>query len=397
MPVAKKLVPGFIALLALYCIVNCIVHRRIFLSRNIPALLMLAIFALHLIGLTYSEHAHDGLNEVGIKLSYLAFPIIGWLMPGVTHNQLTKISNAFIAGCVAGIVVMLVSAMIQYSEVSDISIFSYEKLSGLVSLHPTYAATYLAFAIFILLRNASLGRWFFSSKWIHVVCILAMLVFICMLASKAGFIAAGLSVLLGGWCWWKNNKSMSGGIAMVFSCAVVMFIALRLLPGASERIEAAVNDATTIAADGTAAQHEAHSSTELRMLTWKSSLELLLANPIGVGTGDTEYELVKKYEAKRESYAAQRRFNAHNQFLQAGAEHGWPALLLLLTLCLVLLRSAITTRDAALMYFILLCGMNFLFESFLETQAGIVFFCFWVVVFAKQKSVDAAHATNQST
>jgi hypothetical protein len=31
-----------------------------------------------------------------------------------------------------------------------------------------------------------------------------------------------------------------------------------------------------------------------------------------------------------------------------------------------------------------LCVFNFLFESMLEVQAGIVYFCFWSVLFIKQ-------------
>jgi hypothetical protein len=35
--------------------------------------------------------------------------------------------------------------------------------------------------------------------------------------------------------------------------------------------------------------------------------------------------------------------------------------------------------------FILLCSFHFLFESFLEVQAGLVFFAMWSMIFLKRE------------
>jgi O-antigen ligase len=108
-----------------------------------------------------------------------------------------------------------------------------------------------------------------------------------------------------------------------------------------------------------------------------------------VGTGNTESELISIYLQANENYAAERKLNAHNQFLQAGAEHGWPGILLLLACMLLLLFNALKWKNIIMLNFVLLCSMNFLFESFLEVQAGLVFFCFWVFVFTKSEQGNA--------
>jgi O-antigen ligase len=87
------------------------------------------------------------------------------------------------------------------------------------------------------------------------------------------------------------------------------------------------------------------------------------------------------YLKRGETYAAERQLNAHNQYLQTGAELGWFGLCALLA-CLGSLWYARQAEISAL-FFASLCALNFLFESMLEVQAGIVFFCFWVIVYSK--------------
>lgn len=384
-PFAKKFVPGFILLLGLSCIWFCIKQRSVFFDKKqTPFLLLTAIFILHLCGLSYSDHVSEGLNEVGIKLSYVVFPVIAWMMPLLSKNELRKILLAFVGGCIAFVLLALSYGLYRTSLFADLSYLSYEKLG--IFLHPTYAATYMSMALFILIRNASLADYVLSKQWLNFLLCCIIIVFISMLASKAGFIAALISMVMGAWCWWKNKKSWISATAILFSAIALMAASSLLAPGSSVRLSAAVNDIEihTPTEMVVPQQHEAHTSTELRFVTWGASFELLLQNPWGVGTGDTEYELIKKYNHMNEGYAAERKLNAHNQFLQAGAEHGWLGISLLTTCLLALLISTIKHRDTLLMNFILLCGMNFLFESFLEVQAGIVFFCFWVMIFLKQ-------------
>jgi O-antigen ligase len=176
-----------------------------------------------------------------------------------------------------------------------------------------------------------------------------------------------------------------GRIAAQAALAGALFITtILVLPTSSDRVKDAVADIrqsehSETNSDSTVAEHT--SSTSMRLITWSASWSLLCENPFGTGTGDTQPQLNTLYEQKGEHYAALRQFNAHNQFLQTGAEIGWPglaALLIILVAVWIIGRSEPTAQ-----LFVWLCALNFLFESFLEVQAGIVFFSFWVLVYSR--------------
>lgn len=391
-PLAKKFVPGFILLLGLYLIFQTFRKKKFEFQIQGQGLILLAvIFLLHLIGILYSTHRAEGWNEIGIKASYLVFPLIGWMLPTLTRQDFHKITHSFIWGSLAFIVFALTAGVVRSEYYDDIAYLSYEKLGYFI--HPSYAATYQALALFLLLRDASVSSYFLGKKWIHIGVCTLILIFISMLASKAGLIAALIAVLMGAWCWWKNKFSIGGALVIAGLSLTVLASSTLLLPTSSARIESVVADVNSnapaaIANADTTVVPIAHSSTEIRFVTWKASWEILKTNPIGVGTGDSESALVEKYTAAGETYVAERKFNAHNQFFQTGVEHGWPGVLVLVLLCVWLLRDALQKKNIVQLVFVLMCGMNFLFESFLEVQAGIVFFCFMVMLFNRTKLHD---------
>jgi len=388
-PFAKRYVPGFLLLLGIACIIKSIIDRKLYLYRkDIPLHLLALLFGLHLLGVTYSENVGYAWTEIGIKLSFLVFPLLALVMPSLDKVMMHRIKLFFVFGCIGYKVVSLATGLYDSIRFDDFGFLSYEALSE--PYHPTYAATYQAMALFIMMRMASRGEYLFRNKIIHRIIGLMIIIFISMLASKAGLIAVWISLVMGAYCFIKEGKTRTNVIATTVALLLFSAGSAFLLPGASVRIENALKDVGTTApwpvpndASNQQVHHEAHSSTELRLVTWSAAWELLLQNPFGAGTGDTTNELVKIYQRKGENYAVQKALNAHNQFLQTAAELGWPALVVLCASLLLLFQQYFYNRDLLLLNFLLLCGMNFLFESFLEVQAGIVFFCFWILVFLR--------------
>ncbi len=401
-PVSKKVVPGFIVLLAIYVVVYFIRRRRFHQpSMKAPLLLLASLFVLHAFALLWSEHVQAGINEIGIKLSLIAFPIIAWLMPPLNIKQTKNIQLSFVYGCLIFIPIAIGYGIIRSLQHDSFSWLSYEKLG--IYFHPTYAATYQAMAFFILMREAVLQNFIFNKIKIHYALGGIMLIFISMLASKAGLIAAVISIAMSAWQFYRKKNRILPALAVAFISISVLLLSTWFAPETSSRVEAAISDFEDDAEENLTLQNSnstipfttqdtisqevaiAKSSTQLRLVTWSASKEILLENPLGSGTGDTKYELIKKYEERGESYAAQKKLNAHNQFLQAGAELGWIGISIIGALVLILLSKGLSPTNSVLLNFTLLCAMNFLFESFLEVQAGIVFFCFWIMVFSIQK------------
>jgi O-antigen ligase len=389
-PLEKKVVPLTIIVLGIVLIVRSINSKDFFLSKkDLPIYLLLGIFILHLIGISYSENIDYAWTEIGIKFSFLGFPLLALLLPRISKEKQFEIEISFILGCLLYLIVSLISGVNASLQFNDFSYLSYELLSE--PYHPTYAATYQAIAIFLLLYKIDWTEFSLGKRTIFFSVLSIMVVFVSMLASKAGLLTLWICLTMIGvyyakqrWHW--KYILVAPGLLIVLSIG-----SMQLLPETSNRIENAVIDVQSDSTNQDSSIDEsiksttpAQSSTSLRMVTWTSSLELLLNNPIGVGTGDTTNELEKIYERKGEHTALEKSLNAHNQFLQTGAELGWPGLILLLGILILLFFQSLRTKDLFLLTFLLVCGMNFLFESFLEVQAGIVFFCFWVMIFLRK-------------
>jgi len=386
-PCAKRAVPTFIALVLITALVNAIRKRRVEIPLQVlPNIFLAGIFMLLVAGLTYSAHPDEGIIEIGIKLSFLIFPLLSFLLPTITREQYTRFTQAFISGCFAFLLITTCRAGWRSFETHDLYYMSYESLSWYV--HPTYAATYQAMAVFMLAEMAMRNDFVFHRKKLHFLAMGSVFIFIAMLASKAGLIAAaiaiGAAVLVA-----KRKQIGNATIAIASVLAFSLLIATTLaLPSSAKRISTAISDVNPHeeTTTGTHKKEVSYSSTQLRLVTWSAAWQLMSTHPVGVGTGATESALKIIYTQQGETYAAKRNLNAHNQFFQLGAELGWPALVLLLACLIVLWQHGMSEHHALTMLFVALCAMNFLFESFLEVQAGIVFYSFWILLFTKTKT-----------
>lgn len=385
-PFVKKFVPGFIVLLSVYVLVYAIKRKGIHVPKfNTPHVMLFGIFLLHLIGLLWSDHRDEGLNEIGIKLSYAVFPLIAWLMPPLRKTQTNSVLLSFLYGSLAFIPLAIGYGIYRSIIHHDIAWLTYQQLG--IYLHPTYAATYMAFALLILWKSEMNGEKPMRNTTFAYVSGIVILIFISMLASKAGFIAALLVIGFGGYYTFRKRRVMRDVVLHVAAAILVLGISAAVSPGSITRVGAALDDLeekNNVTNETTFVHVEAKSSTALRMVSWRAAGKIILEQPIGAGTGDTQFAINEKYLEADEQYAASKNLNAHNQFLQAGCEHGWLGMVMLISLMTIFFLYAIKIKNLLMIAFITLCGMNFLFESFLEVQAGIVFFCFMVMLFAKQ-------------
>jgi hypothetical protein len=388
-PCFKRAAPTIIALILITAIANAIRQRRVIVPYNaLPNLFIAGIFMLLVVGLTCSAQPDEGLNEIGIKLSFLLFPLLGLLLPNVTPSQYARYCRGFIAGCFVFILLTVIRATIRSLESHDLYYMTYESLSWYV--HPTYAATYQALSLFLLFQLWLKKEYVLGKQVFHLSAVIVSIIFIAMLSSKAGLIA--VLIAIAGAAFVAHRKRIPiTYIAVAVTGAFALLIGSTLiLPSSAKRISSAMSEVNHSADPLVSHDKEvSYSSTQLRLVTWSASWQLMTENAFGVGTGETEHALTSIYLQEGEIYAAKRKLNAHNQFLQLGAELGWPAVLLICACLFTLLQQGLRQYEPALLMFVALCAMNFLFESFLEVQAGIVFFCFWILIFTKTKSTSS--------
>ena len=121
-----------------------------------------------------------------------------------------------------------------------------------------------------------------------------------------------------------------------------------------------------------------YTTTGARMLIWKSALELFLEKPLfGYGTGDVKHELVGVYKKYNYDYLADYQLNAHNQYLQMLIAIGLIGSIIFWAYLIFPVFEKNFFSNMVYAGFIFLILVNFLTESMLETQAGVVFYAFF--------------------
>ena len=91
-------------------------------------------------------------------------------------------------------------------------------------------------------------------------------------------------------------------------------------------------------------------------------------------------------QLKNEKELYSKKLNSHNQFLQTTIAIGLPGLIVLLLILGIPLFLFYRQSDFSAVIFVLLIVFNFLFESMLETQAGVIFFSFFLFLFWKENA-----------
>jgi hypothetical protein len=381
LPINKKYVPLVIAFYFLYAIFYSV--RKKFFSFNksnafllIPAVLYFLLFAK--MGSTLDETA--AVKELEIKASMLVFPMLAFMTPRLTRDQVYKIINAFVFGCLIFLVFSVGYGIYRAHLFDSREYLTYSNLG--IIYHPTYMALYQCLALSWLLLRGMTSEYFLRNKYVHWIVSFLIIGYIVLLASKAGLLTAIIAIVWAGIVAWRKGVIRRHVFAVSCASLATLIVLINSVPLTSDRIEAAASDISQTQTSGVIVQHEAKSSTELRSVTWSASWELMSKEPIGTGVGSASTRLIEIYQREGEFYAAERKLNSHNQFFQIGVEYGWAGLILFL---IFLVLSAIKSFQIKSFMYQGLLGMtvfNFLFESCLEVQAGVVFFYFFLMLFS---------------
>lgn len=376
LPLWSALLPVLILLLA----VALIARRRgpFRLERSAwttPLPWAIAYYLLHVIGMAWSQNLSFGWSDLGIKASLLVLPLIFLSLPQQARSGRDIILFAFSIGCALAVVICTIALIGRLALSTGLSA-EQEVFSSRFALfmHPSYFAWYL---------GAAIAAWCLVPihRWVPVTLDRTVLVVLCigvvLCGSKMGWalqIPLLIALLVLRWNDHRVRRSLLGLFA-VFAIGVTL-----LLVGSSnarDRVQGMWHAITEEEHDP-----QARSSSEVRWLTWETAVELFKADPIkGTGTGDIKDELVRVYNAKGYSAAEELRLNAHNQFLQSAACLGIFGLLFLAAMLLAPFFGA-ARRDAFTVIFLLLALFNWMVESMLEVQAGVIFFVFFAGITA---------------
>ncbi len=395
LPIYRKVIPYVIALLVITWLFEgdfAGKAKKVVNSRHrFNTLLFAGIYFLYGIGLLYSKNFEYGVFDMEVKMSLFIFPVIlatvrDEVLSGIMAR---KVLWAFVFGVLASMILCYSLAFADYLQTRDLQAFYYSSLSRLI--HPSYLAMYVCFSLAILLIFLYKGL---IAKRIYQVLVVFLIIlfefFVIMLSSKAGILGLAMVLaLFSGYLFFQQKRYVKGAVTGALLAASFIFLFL-LFPTSSERFEQ-TREALELA--DVNADEIANSSGE-RIMIWWYSFEITNDNFIwGVGSGDVKDFLLAKYQEKEMRNALTLELNAHNQYLQMMIAMGIFGLIVLMLNLILPAIYSVEQKYYLYLIFLILVAFNFLFESMLETQAGVVFYAFFnAYLFAIKKDPASAEA-----
>lgn len=349
-------------------------------------ILLISFFVLHFVSGLVSENKSEGLRMIEQSSGFLGFPYFLFLFT-FSSDTLKKIISAFVSGCFFALVACLFRAAFKYFFEGE-NYFYYNHFSYF--MHAGYFSMYLLFAA--ILAYLIYPVWFTGDKKLYLVRIPFLLLFvigIILCASKIGIIAMGIVTIILIILKFKERYSLKGVLLVILTSATLIYAAILVFPGTYQRLKASFETATSKNIDKTSSE-----STAVRMLIWKECREIISENILsGTGAGDANDVLLSKYREKGLTGALDHNLNAHNQFFQTFIGTGIIGFCLILMFTAGALVYSVLKRNHILFLFSVIIILNFLVESMLQTQAGNLFFVFFLSLLLKYDLVKIENNT----
>ena len=365
-----------LALFGITVVYGIIKKELVFTFHLLPALLVL-LYILYLVYAIPTNHLPIALDFLEYKLSLLAFPFLFSFEPKFRVNW-KYVFYSFLIAVALLVIYDLAQASIHYSKTGVLNSFYSSALSP--THHPTYLTAFLSLAIMISLRFAKS----LDSLKLKMICwgIIGLLVLLHVpLASLSGMLFlvlffSGVFIYL----LVKKRKWVSL-LIMVLSSFFLVFSVLKVQPSLNTNINNTinlVNEYIDSPKKFIQTRPFPMQGNEARLVVWTVALDIFMEHPMGVGLGNLEEMMRQRLVELGLNQQAALNYNPHNQYLQIAAESGIIGLLLFLGILLYGIAWAISSKNWLLLLVILSLAINCLFESMLQRQSGIVFYCFWI-------------------
>jgi hypothetical protein len=393
LPISQKISTINIGLLLIVSILDFKKDKFYFKTGII---LPICLYIFYCLSLLYSSELQTDIVEQ--KASLLAFPIIFILYKDCTKN-INFILKYFVLGCSIALILCEFKAFYNsfdfinliFDSRTDKSISYYNSIQKeenlffsfhFSSLHQAvYFSMYLLFAVIIIFYKN-----IFKNKLVSYGLLLFFVLGIFQILNKASLIVLFVVLIFKVYHFVKNKKKAILSIVLLSITTVSIFI---LNPRFKEfyKNNFIINNTELEVKDFKKIKNKnPNSNTDFRVMLWVSSIELIKENLIfGIGAGGSDNRLYEVFAVKRQWYDKKEKYHAHNQYLQILLDIGLVGFIPFIALFLYFFKFCYRIKDEKLkmigINFILIVGINFLFESMFERYSGISFFMFFYCLF----------------
>jgi len=353
--------------------------------------LFLAFTVLYIAGYFWSDNKTEAVISLAVKVSVFIFPLI-FASLRYNYKQTKLVLQSFLAGLITVGCFMLIRAVVTGPQ-KDVDLWTYQQLSRDI-MHPSYLSLYFVAGIMVCFHGILLRDVPMKKKALAGLLVLFFCIMIFMLSSKTGIISLVVVFLFYiGYAVVRFRRYVVAGVSLLV-LITGFFVALQTFPALKARLHAMTE---VISSDKPIDPSESESN-RVRLLIWQQDLQLIMEHPLtGVGTGDVQVELMKKYIDAGMTGAFDKKLNAHSQFFQTGIAVGLPGIIILLGILLGSFTWAIRRRFGFAALLTVLIAFNFIPESMLQVQAGTLFFGFFFsfILFAADPAVLSPETSRQ--
>ncbi|MBM3160906.1 MAG: O-antigen ligase family protein [Bacteroidetes bacterium] len=334
-----------------------------------PAIWFILYYFLLVIGLLWTENQSFAMSKLENKLSFILIPILLFYTVRKWNNLDWK--QLLVYALIFALVMYEILALWRYISQTENS-WQFEFLSSRFSvfMHRSYFACYLVIGIILLFERLKTA---FSVSTIALLCFFSIGVL--QTESKAGIVCLFLVFIVQFFSFLKSKQKK---IVLLFTTSLLFLIGTLLfsdnpIKSRFETMFSAIGNIQT-------KNNKSIESNTARILMWNASIDVWKENLVfGTGTGDYDDELTAKNREYKNLGVAQERLNSHNQFLNSAVQLGLVGFFVLL---MIFVSSYFFSEKKMWQVLILVVFLiNFLVESFLETQSGIVLFCVILILF----------------
>ncbi len=344
---------------------------------------MIAYWTVYLVSLIWTENLSYGVREISSQTWMLLFPLIFAITDfrEIGKHHIRSSLLWMVSFLTVTFIFRFVEFVYQYS-CSQSDSFIWYMLSRSIEFYPTHHS-YMS--LYILTGLGFLYSEFQQIKKAHSPTLLAIMLsacacclcmFLLCINSRAGLLCLLVLLLM---CWihivfFKRNYKL-GIISFIVGALLVAGIHFAL-PAHFRNLSSTVIELVS------------GNSDDCRLEIMKNACLVIKENPVlGVGAGDRMDVLSPFYENSVYGIT----YNPHNQYLDTMMTIGIPGIILLLMMIFIPLLKAFKERKFGFFTFFVIFAVSILFESMLERQMGIFFFCLMTFLFtldSKKKSVS---------
>ena len=324
-------------------------------------------YILLLIGMLWTDNHSFGYSKLENKLSFILLPILfAFSKLSLTRK---KLINVYIISLTCSLFInygIVIHETVFLNQSSLYGGFMNENFSHL--MHRSYYCNYLVVGCIILL-NRLLNE---DKSWADFILFILFSVAIFQTLAKSGIVIYLILIPLYIILRLIERKQYT----FIGICFLVLFASISFLIQVDNPVKTRFKMIPDAIEHFQSTNNPSSESNTSRLLMWSTSMDIFTENPfIGVGTGDYDDALTERNRRYNNMGVVKQRYNSHNQFLNTMVQLGLCGLSMIIMIFITGFKNALQTKDLLLFFTFLAFLLNFLFESFIESQAGIVLFC----------------------